>query len=130
MGAVNSPSPDAELRAMDRTIALLGALGYVTSQFPGAHLEWGDPDTLPEPDDIDGIWCQPEDGSGGRDRWIAASAVSGTYGPAERSFPWGGRVLAGTRDYLRFAIGRLRDHGQHRLADALESEILVGKPAG
>lgn len=136
------PGPDARLLAADRGIALLCAMGYMQGQFPGAQLEWGDTKAPPDPDDIDQIWHEPVGGTrqrflrrGGsptssadsRGRWFAVTAVSGTYGPAERSYSWGQRVLAGTRDYLVFAIGRLRERGQGRLADALETEMLADR---
>jgi len=124
---VSLSGPEAELHAADRTIALIGAVGYMRSVFPSVQLEWGDRDTPPEPDDIDQIWREQADGPDSRDRWFAVTAISGTYGPAERSYSWGQRVLAGTRDYLRFAIDRLRDHDQGRLADALEAETLASR---
>jgi hypothetical protein len=124
---MNLPGPDAELHAADRTSALIGAMGYMQSEFPGARLHWGDPHAPPEPDDIDQIWCRPAGGPDGQDCWFAVTAASGAYGPAERSYPCGHRVVAGTRDYLRFAIERLRNHGQNQLAGVLETETLAGR---
>jgi len=57
------------------------------------------------------------------DRWFAVTAVSGSYGPAERTYSWGQRVLAGTREYVRFAVDRLRERGQ----DALETELFADR---
>jgi hypothetical protein len=124
---MSQPDLDARLRAADRTIALIGATGYMRSEFPAARMEWGNQDAPPEPDDIDEIWCEPAGDEGDPGRWFAVTAVSGSYGPAERSYSWGQRVLAGTRDYLRFAVKRLREHGQGRLADALETEMLASR---
>jgi hypothetical protein len=124
---VSLPDRDAALLAADRSIALVGAIGYVQSYFSGSRLEWGDTQAPPVPDDIDEIWCQPAGGPDGRDRWIAVTAVSGTYRAAERCNSWGNRLLAGTRNYLSFAIDRLREHGQDRLADALETEMLASR---
>lgn len=39
----------------------------------------------------------------------------------------GQRVLAGTREYLQFALGRLREHDQGGLAGVLEAEMLGGR---
>jgi hypothetical protein len=126
---------EAGLPAADRELAAFGAMAYVRASFPGAVVEWGDVIATPDnavrvwrlPDDLDGVWRQPGGGDGGRDRWLAATAISGTYGPAERRDHWGRQLLAGTRDYLWFAVERFREHGQARLADALEAETLASR---
>jgi hypothetical protein len=127
-GGMSQPDPDAELRAADRTIALIGAMGYMRGEFAAARMEWGSQGAPPVPDDIDEIWLEPAGHAGNRDRWFAVTAVSGSYEQAERSYSWGQRVLAGTREYPRFAVERLREHCQDRQAGALETEMLAGRP--
>jgi hypothetical protein len=121
---MSQPDPDARLYAAERAIALIGATGYMQTQFPAAQLEWGDRNAPPTPDDIDQVWREAGGGADGGDRWFAVTAVSGTYGPQERAYSWGQRVLAGTREYLRFAIERLSEHGHKELAGSLEAEML------
>jgi hypothetical protein len=116
-----------ELHAADRAIAILGATAYIRTNFPRAQLEWGDSKTRPDPDDLDEVWREPGPGPQDQDRWFAVTAVAGRYGPAERSYPWGGRVLAGTRDYLRFAISGFRARGQDRVAGALEEQMYADR---
>ena len=40
-GRMSQPDPDARLRAADRTIALIGAMDYMRSEFPAAEMVWG-----------------------------------------------------------------------------------------
>jgi hypothetical protein len=112
------------VRAADRKIALYGAQAYIRSQWPAAERVWGDPEQVPVPDDIDGVWRELADDG---ERWFAVTATAGEYGPAERAYDWGQRVLAGTRDYLRFAIARLREHRHTQLADVLEREMYASR---
>lgn len=110
--------------AADRVIAVLGAQAYISSQWPAAQRVWGDTGQVPVPDDLDGVWREDD---GGGERWFAVTATAGEYGPAERAYDWGQRVLAGTRDYLRFAIARLREHGRDEVAGGLEREMYAGR---
>ena len=74
--------------------------GLHAQRVPGRRDGLGDHDAPPEPDDLDQIWHLPAadvGDSAGRDRWFAVTAVSGSYGPAERTYSWGQRVLAGPR---------------------------------
>lgn len=112
--------------AADRVIAVLGAQAYIRSQWPAAERVWGDHEQVPVPDDLDGVWREPGGAGDGGDRWLAATATAGEYGSAERAYDWGQRVLAGTREYLRFAIARLRAHGHAGLAAELERELYAG----
>jgi len=82
----------------------------------------GDQEKVPVPDDLDGVWREPGGADDGGDRWLAATATAGEYGPVERAYDWGQCVLAGTRDCLRFAIARRREHGHAGLAADLERE--------
>ncbi len=115
------------VRTADRVIAVLGAQAYIRSQWPAAERVWGDHEQVPVPDDLDGVWREPGGAEDGGDRWLAVTATAGEYGPAERARDWGQRVLAGTRDYLRFAAARLREHGHPELAGALEREMYAGR---
>lgn len=110
--------------AADRVIAVFGAQAYISSQWPGAERVWGDTEQVPVPDDLDGVWREHTDEG---ERWFAVTAIAGEYGPAERAYDWGQRVLAGTRDYLRFAIARLREHGRNEVAGGLEREMYAGR---
>lgn len=113
--------------AADRVIAVLGAQAYIRSQWPAAERVRGDHEQVPVPNDLDGVWREPGGAGDGGDRWLAATATAGEYGSAERAYDWGQRVLAGTREYLRFAIARLRAHGHAGLAAELERELYAGR---
>jgi hypothetical protein len=110
--------------AADRVIAVFGAQAYVRGQWPAAERVWGGPEQVPVPDDLDGVWREH---TGDGERWFAVTATAGEYGPAERAYDWGQRVVAGTRDYLRFAIARLREHGRDEVAGGLEREMYAGR---
>lgn len=130
MAAISEDAdPAARVLAADHALALLGAQAYMRDQFPGAQREWGaEPDgPLPEPGEIDQIWLRPAAVPGGSDTWFAIAACCETYDPGERARAarWG--AVPGTRDYLFFAAGRLRETGQQRIAGVLEAQTLASR---
>jgi hypothetical protein len=78
---MSQPDLDARLQAADRTIALLGAMGYTDQTFPAARMEWGDENVPPDPDDIDEVWREPGGGPDGQDRWFAVTWLDNNQDP-------------------------------------------------
>ncbi|RKR92223.1 hypothetical protein BDK92_6659 [Micromonospora pisi] len=108
----------------DRTIARLCATSYVQQVFPGAVRLWGTDSEPIEPDELDAVWRVPGDDG---ERLLVVTALAGEYELPRRRLPYGTTVVGGTRDYLRYAVERLREHGQNDLAGAIEREMYADR---
>ncbi|MGX7674125.1 hypothetical protein [Plantactinospora sp. DSM 117369] len=108
----------------DRTIARLCARSYVQQVFPGAVPLWGGDGEPTEPDELDAVWRVPDDDGA---RLLVVTALAGEYTLPRRQFPGGTTVVAGTRDYLRHAADRLREHGWGDLAGAIEQDMYADR---
>ncbi|MGC4746610.1 hypothetical protein ACLQ28_13235 [Micromonospora sp. DT201] len=108
----------------DRTIARLCATSYVRQVFPEAVCLWGADGEPTEPDELDAVWRMPGDDG---ERLLVVTALAGGYELPRRRLSYGTTVVGGTRDYLRYSVDRLREHGQNGLAGAIEREMYADR---
>ncbi|MGI5519920.1 hypothetical protein ACQEUX_03080 [Micromonospora sp. CA-259024] len=108
----------------DRMIARLCATSYVQQVFPEAVRLWGTDSEPTEPDELDAVWRMPDDDG---ERLLVVTALAGEYALPRRRLPYGTTVIGGTRDYLRYSVDRLREHGQNGLAGAIEREMYADR---
>lgn len=115
-GDENPGAAYRQAKDLDRVVARLGAVAYLTSAFPAAVRVWGWPDEVAQtvgtdppapgfrPDDLDGLWERTDaDGP----HLLAVTATAGGQSLPEIT----GYACAGTRDYLRAAAERLHKDG-------------------